>query len=476
MEKYLFILGRNWRLSLAEIDSFLQQEAYLGRITDFSANVAIVEFDHPKFSNPEKSLEIISELMIKLGSVQKIGKCLDFIEREVFENGFPLNADIADQRALVYSGRRYVDNTLKDIVFELFPKIKNQKFFIANSIYPEAFNDSYYKEVLVSYFLHYVNKFFNTHLREEGAKQAIYYKYPQKNIESGNLNPLFPHHFLRYRLYEPNRVEILYCMTEEGMYVGKTLTVVDSNFQKEMDEERPFKQFRQSIPPKFAKTLISYLGIKHPYKGKKIYDPFCGSGTILQFGQMLGLQVYGSDIIEEQVKGTRQNIQFAANLMETNLSKKNLEENIQVADIANVQDIFPDNYFDGIPTEPVLLPYYREAPSYEELREILDNESIPLYNQLLKKAFRLLKPGARLALVAPIIQTKEGQKIGFPITQLAMKIGFKSIQLLDTSRIDEKENPRFKLQGQNQKSIFDAGSKHISREFFVFVKPRKSKK
>ena len=82
----------------------------------------LVEFDHPKFSNPEKSLEIISDLMIKLGSVQKIGKCMDFVELEVFENGFPRNADIADNRALVFSGRRYIDNTLKDIVFELFPK------------------------------------------------------------------------------------------------------------------------------------------------------------------------------------------------------------------------------------------------------------------------------------------------------------------------------------------------------------------
>ena len=91
-------------------------------------------------------------------------------------------------------------------------------------------------------------------------------------------------------LYEPGRAEILFCQTEEGMYIGKTQTVTDANFQKKLDEERPHKDFRQTIPPKFGKALISFLGINPPIYQKKILDPFCGTGTILMFAYMEQMQ------------------------------------------------------------------------------------------------------------------------------------------------------------------------------------------
>ena len=105
------------------------------------------------------------------------------------------------------------------------------------------------------------------------------------------------------------------------MYIGRTITVVDSNFQQQMDEDRPFTEFRQTIPPKFAKTLISYLQLNAPLKDKKILDPFCGSGTILQFAHMIGLQAYGADIVPKCIEGTRNNVKFTANLLEQNISQ-----------------------------------------------------------------------------------------------------------------------------------------------------------
>ena len=467
MRKFLFILGRNWRLALAEIDSYLQVRDYSGRITDYSSNVAIVEFDNEKISTKQ-----IGNLMVFLGSVQKIGEMIDFIDSETFTDAFPV--DIENNRAKVFSGRRYVDNTLKDIVYELFPIIKNKKFFIANSIYPTAFNDPYYKESLVSYFLHYVNKFFNTYLKEQGAKQAIYYKYPQKNIESGKLNPIFPHHFLTYRLYEPNRAELLYCMTSEGMYFGKTITVADSNFQKGMDEERPFKDFKFTIPPKFAKTLISFLNLAPSVRNKKIYDPFCGSGTIIQFGHMLGYTVYGSDIDNNYIKGTRKNLEFTSQLLEDPIPQKVLNENIFQSDIADIQKHFPPNFFDGIVSEPILVPISKDLPERGKIEDFLNREVIPVYYKFFEQAYLLLKPGKRLAFVSPIIKTSENRKVNLPITSMAQKVGFKTIQLLSTDRLVEKnvENPTFELHRGKFKSIFDGGSKKILREFFLLVKPK----
>ncbi len=469
MRKFLFILGRNWRLALAEIDSYLQTRDYAGRITDYSSNVAIVEFENEKMS-----IKQIGNLMVFLGSVQKIGEMIDFIDNETFTDAFPI--DIENNRAKVFSGRRYVDNTLKDVVYEIFPKIKNEKFFIANSIYPTAFNDPYYKQSLVAYFLHYVNKFFNTYLKEQGAKQAIYYRYPQKNIESGKLNPIFPHHFFTYRLYEPNRVELLYCMTSDGMYFGKTITVADSNFQKDMDEERPFKEFKFTIPPKFAKTLISFLQLAPSVKNKKIYDPFCGSGTIIQFGHMLGYTVYGSDINNSYIKGTRKNIEFTSQLLEDQIPQKVLMENIFQSDISDVHKHFSPESFDGIVSEPILMPILDDLPEMGKTDDYVNSIVIPLYKKFMEQAFLLLKPGKKLAFVSPIIKTSGNRRINLPINILAEKIGFKTIQLLSTDHLPEKtvdpENSSFELHRTKFKSIFDGSSKKILREFFLLVKPK----
>ena len=58
MSRFLFVLGSNWQLSLAELDNFLKNSQFTGRITDYSANIAIVEFD-----DLQKNKYYINDLM-----------------------------------------------------------------------------------------------------------------------------------------------------------------------------------------------------------------------------------------------------------------------------------------------------------------------------------------------------------------------------------------------------------------------------
>ncbi|TFH27354.1 MAG: hypothetical protein E4G98_06215 [Promethearchaeota archaeon] len=464
MEKYIFILGKNYLLALAELDAYLQTSQYQGKIVDYSTICAIVEFDDQSIE-----LEDIGNLMIRLGGVQKIGRMYDFVELETVNKAFPV--DIETNRALIYGGRRYIDNTLKDLVFELFPEIQDKSFFIATSIYPESFDDPYYASVLVKFGLHYFNKFFNTYLKEKGAKKAIYYKYPQENIEKGNLNPIFPHHYFAYKLYEPERAEILYCMTDLGMYIGRTITVVDSNLQKALDADRPYKKFKQTIPPKFGKTLLSLLQLDEPLTDKRILDPFCGSGTILQFAYLMGMQIYGADQVEEQVVGSRKNLLYTADLLGRNIPKEEIQKRILTTDINTIDTHFNKHYFDGLATEPVLLPYFEKFPGYTEMVKIIDEEVIPPYEQLFLQSYNLLKPNSRLALVAPVVFTQDHKQIGLPIHEMATGAGFKAVQILRTDRFDAKENPRYNFDRGYSKNLFDKGTKHLMREFYVFARP-----
>ena len=460
--RYILITGKNWRLALAEIDRYLQMDKYAGEIIDYSANAIVVEFDYP----PEP--DDIYDLQARFGSIQKIAQVYDFVDESVVKMAFPV--DIKKNRSDSYANREEMEKVLRNVIFDLFLDIKDLEFFIANSIYPLTFDDPYYK-VLLQYFLQFTNKFFNRELKKHGAKQAIYYKYPMDRIQKGTLNPIFPHHFKKYKLYKPNRVEIIYALTAEGMYIGKTITVTDANLHKELDEERPGKDFAHTIPPKFAKTLISFLQLTPPIEDYKILDPLCGDGTILQFGSMLGFDVFGADIQPEQVKHTRENLIWTDDILGFPIMKKKHNKQVIVSDIADIHTKFPENYFDGIATEPVLLPYFRELPEFQELKRLIREDVVPTYNVLLRQSFKLLKPGARLALVTPLIFYDRYRKVRFDMGELAEEAGFISLQLLNEDRIFESIDEKLKLEKKGHKSIFDTGSKHVFREFFLFQKP-----
>lgn len=462
MQKYLFILGHNWRLALAEIDTLLQIPKYYGKIVDYSANTAVVEFEEPEVSN-----KILTDLMIRLGTVQKIGIMLDFVDKVTIEDAFP--TDMEANREKIYDARNHLENTLADVARDIFGDPTGQNLFVANSIYPIEFNDAYYP-VLIKYFLQFTNKFFNKHLKEKGAKKALYYQYPQESIDKGNLNPIFPHHFAKYKLYEPGRAEILYCQTEEGMYIGHTITVTDSNLQKQMDEERPFKDFRQTIPPKFAKALLSFLSLKPPLNQLKILDPFCGTGTTLMFALMQGMDVFGADLREDRVTGTRQNLEYVADLCEMDLPHADLERKIVVSDVKKLHQHFKAENFDGIISEPVLLPYYRELPKFDEVQEEVQKNVLPVYKTLLEQAIKLLKVGRRIGLVSPIINTVESKPIKLPLKKIAKALGFEIIDLMRVGRIQEKSSRTLNIRDQMERTLFDKGSERISREFYIFEK------
>ena len=154
---------------------------------------------------------------------------------------------------------------------------------------------------------------------------------------------------------------------------------------------------------------------------------------------------------------------------------KAIKSQILQSPIKTLDTKFPANFFDGILTEPLLLPFYREAPSRQEAQKITQNTVLPLYKSLMDQAMILLKPGKRIAFVAPLIETERRTKVGLPIGEYAEKVGFIPIQLLRSDRIEEKTNSRFQFHTRGYKTLFDAGSKIVSREFYLFVKPKKNK-
>lgn len=94
-----------------------------------------------------------------------------------------------------------------------------------------------------------------------------------------------------------------------NFYVGQTIAVQDYKAYSKRDFGRTARDDKSGmLPPKLAQILIN-LGSKDI--DSIIYDPFCGSGTVLQEAVLMGYKnIYGSDISEKAITDTRENLNW----------------------------------------------------------------------------------------------------------------------------------------------------------------------
>ncbi len=180
---------------------------------------------------------------------------------------------------------------------------------------------------------------------------------------------------------------------------GVTIAVQDYEGFSIRDYDRPkSNKFKGMVPPKLARIMVNLAGCE---PGSTIWDPFCGSGTILQEALLLGYKVIGSDIDHRSILETKTNLEW---LCETfMISHKNYE-------------IFPHDVKEGIPkglkfdaivTEPFLGPVLRQEITVQRFQEIVQ-EVDPVYKALYKimeDADKTTKTGV---VVVPGFKTETG--------------------------------------------------------------------
>ncbi|MFX1380147.1 MAG: TRM11 family SAM-dependent methyltransferase [Promethearchaeota archaeon] len=467
MDRFIFVLGSNWQLSIAELDNYLKYSTNKGKIIDYSANVAIVEFDNlhqdPHYINK------LMEVQFILGGCQKIAQIYDFIDINAIQDAFPVEID---KYKYVEKARKKILDVIDNILIGkngIFPKVYESMFF-AVSIYPNLYDDEYYSRILVKHLLPFLNKEIMEILKRKGSEKTLYYQYPEKYIKSGNLNPIFPHHVIKYELLKENRAEIIFGFTEEGLYIARTFTVDDPNFKKKIDEERPFKEFKSAISPKLALILLNFLNIYQNRENSKIIDPFVGNGTIALFAILQDFQFYGSDIDNKKVNNTLRNIHWLLELLEEEIPPFT-QQRILKYDSRNLSSAFNLNFFDGICTEPELGPFYTDKPYYSQVKELIDNELTPLYDEFLREACKILKPNSRITFVSPIISTIDGNDLQVNVEKLVNKNNFRIIPMIDLFRIPKKTNQKLRFRKEYVRNLIDTKKGQIiKRKIYVLEK------
>lgn len=205
--------------------------------------------------------------------------------------------------------------------------------------------------------------------------------------------------------------EIIVLSWRDQTWIGHTRTVTQPDVWSERDRGKPYADRKKGLlPPKVARMMVNIaLGKSIQPDLGLLYDPFCGSGTVLMEGRTLGLYVIGSDLDEAAIAGTRENIQWQ-NSQEPALP----EVQLQAADVTRAQ--WPQGSVQWIVTEPFL---GKLKPGSAEVANVFRGLQ-KLYWGAFRHWTSLLKPNADVVMVFPAVQT---DKTRYSLKDLIDKLG-----------------------------------------------------
>lgn len=174
------------------------------------------------------------------------------------------------------------------------------------------------------------------------------------------------------------------------------------------------------LPPKLAMMMINLAAVN---SDQTIFDPSCGSGTIISEAILMGYnKIIGSDISNKAADDTTKNLQW----LKTNFQIKNAPDdvNIFVGDATKISQKINLNSIDAIITEPFLGKPLRGNESSLVLEQQAD-ELKELYTKSFTQFHKILKSNGVVVFIIPRFKTQTGW-VKIECEKEIEKLGFKN--------------------------------------------------
>ena len=161
----------------------------------------------------------------------------------------------------------------------------------------------------------------------------------------------------------------------ETSYVGRVLHVVErAELEARKVTYRPFS-LPISLHPKLARALVN---LSRTPTGRRVLDPFCGTGGILLEASKMGLRAVGGDVRRSMAAGAK-----------SALLRLGASADVVVAEAGEAP--WRSARLDGVATDP---PYGRAASTRRE-------KPLDLYDRAFAALREVLRPGGYAAVVLP---------------------------------------------------------------------------
>jgi tRNA G10 N-methylase Trm11 len=425
--QYAFVLGRVYTLSLAELLAVLSRLDTEVKVLDASLEVVVVETG---------SVLPVEKLQRELGGIVKILKIIDILpKREADSVNFALQnyfkpSKLKNDFLKAYSGKVQfgVSVYLLDMDIKAFGEPKRIGMFIKRGlqdsgqnirlVLPE-FNSLALASVVVTKNL----------LLQKGAEICIL---------AGN----------------------------SRVYTAKTLSVQDFEDYGRRDYQRPIRDEQQGmIPPKVAQIMLNLSNTKQL---DTILDPFCGIGTIIQEGVLLGYRMLGSDINSRAISGSEKNLEWFRNRYKIPKGKYHVEvadaKEISVL-VEHLKKVDAIKNISSVVTEGYLGPMYSEFPSVVEIeKNFTDLEE--LYHSSFQEFLKILPSKGRVIICIPAYKKGHDYAL-FPSFDFIKDLGY---NILDAINPNLAQKFAFTKQTTRGTVIYDRKDQIVAREIVIFEK------
>jgi len=254
--------------------------------------------------------------------------------------------------------------------------------------------------------------------------------------------------------------EICILAGSQVIYTAKTLVVQDFEDYGRRDYQRPVRDEKQGmIPPKVAQVM---LNLSHTQSGQVVLDPFCGIGTIIQEGLLLGYRMLGSDINKNAIRGSEVNLEWFRNRYKIAPGKYNVE----VADATNCAHLMASQKIASIVTEGTLGPVYGVYPKPNDISKNFADLT-ELYTKAFKEFSKFLPAKARVVLCVPAYKKTRDDYEMLPNLDFITALGYNLVDIIPPQLAKKFKFLRLTERGT---AIYDRKDQIVAREIVIFEK------
>lgn len=380
--QYIFFLGRTPSMSLAEIQAMLEK---------YKIDYSIVLLD-PKFLilETKDSLDV-RNLFVQMGGTLKIAEVLESCTDE-------------NVREKIVS---YIKKSLEE---------RPGKKSVGYSIYFTKQTEKNKEEDAQAFFL----DAFSEIKHEELKDFSIRIVFPLPRASALSTASVFNNKLT----YTHKGIEFDIIYDGKKIILAKTLIVQDIVSYGERDYEKPGRDAKIGMmPPKLAQIMINLAKVK---EGQLIFDPFCGTGTILQEALLDDYRIVGSDANGEQIERCKENLTWLSEKYVLTYPEYKV---FQAGYNEAIKKLKPDSV-DAIVTESTLGPVYRKIPNNEEIK---DNYNVlkKIYTSFLQNVQPILKSKGRIVVTLPAYQLKPKEYVFGEFIDSWEKLGYSRVCPLD---------------------------------------------
>jgi len=441
--KYAFVLGRVYTLSIAELFAVLEKpDVSLGldgkpiKILEASPEAVIVE--------TESALQV-EKLQKRLGGIIKILQVEDVVQKR-------------PQDSLNFALKHYFKPS---VLKKQFLKEYKGKIQFGISVYlldmelarpPQRDRDS--KNVAVSAFGEpkRIGMMIKNVLTEAG--QSVRLVLPEFNSLA------LASVVVTKNLLLTKGAEICLLAGKESIYTAKTLVVQDFEDYGRRDYQRPVRDEHQGmIPPKVAQIMLNMASCK---TGDTVLDPFCGIGTIVQEGLLLGFRMLGSDINKHAIKGSDVNLEWFRNRYKIAPGKYNVE----VADATSVAHLLQSQKIAAVVSEGTLGPVYSQYPKPAEIQKNFEDLTA-LYTKTFAEFNKFLPQGGRVVMCIPSYKKTRDTYESLKSLDFISTLGYNVVNTIPP--VIAKKFKFLKLTERGT-AIYDRKDQIVAREIVIFEK------